>query len=69
MHEVICSHCGRYVHITPDATRCTMCGEDLSALLPERYAASYFYRRAADLAARGDLPSAVAEAERGLNLL
>lgn len=69
MHDVVCTHCGRFVQITPDAPRCTQCGEDLHPLIPEHYAARYFYRRAADLAARSDLPSALAEAERGLNYL
>lgn len=66
MHEVSCTHCGRSVPITPDAPRCSHCGQDLHDLIPSDYAAGYFYRRSADLAARGDLPSALSEVERGL---
>jgi nucleoid-associated protein YgaU len=66
MHQVNCTHCGRIVQISPDAPRCSVCGQDLHTLIPEGYTAPYFYHRAADLAARGDLPSALAEAERGL---
>jgi LysM repeat protein len=66
MHEATCTHCGRSVPITPDAPRCSHCGQDLHDLIPPHFAASYFYRRSADLAARGDLPSALSEVERGL---
>jgi len=66
MHEATCIHCGRSVPITPDAPRCSHCGRDLHQLIPPDYAASYFYRRSADLASRGDLPSALSEVERGL---
>ncbi|MGL4648832.1 MAG: LysM peptidoglycan-binding domain-containing protein [Caldilineaceae bacterium] len=66
MHEATCTHCGRSVPITPDAPRCSHCGQDLHDLIPPDYAASYFYRRSADLASRGDLPSALSEVERGL---
>lgn len=66
MHEVTCTHCGQVLQISPDACRCSRCGEDLRALIPPHRAAAYFYRRSADLAARGDLPSALAECERGL---
>lgn len=67
MHHVRCTHCGQSVQISPDAPRCSICGQDLHTLIPEGYTAPYFYNRAADLAARGDLPSALAEAERGLD--
>lgn len=67
MQEVTCSHCGRHVQITPDAPRCSYCGEDLHALLIPQNATAYFYRRSADLAARGDLEGALAEAERGID--
>lgn len=69
MHEVICTHCGQDVHISPDAPRCSICGHDLHTLIPDHVAASYFYRRAADLAGRGDTASALAEAERGLGFV
>ena len=69
MHQVNCTHCGRIVQISPDAPRCSVCGQDLHTLIPEGYTAPYFYHRAADLAARGDLPSALAEAERGLDYI
>ncbi len=69
MHQVNCTHCGRIVQISPDAPRCAVCGQDLHTLIPEGYTAPYFYHRAADLAARGDLPSALAEVERGLAYL
>lgn len=67
MQEVTCSHCGRHVQITPDAARCSWCGEDLQTLLIPQNATAYFYRRSADLAARGDLEGALAEAERGID--
>lgn len=67
MQEVTCSHCGRHVQITPDAPRCSYCGEDLQSLLIPQNATAYFYRRAADLAARGDLEGALDEAERGID--
>ena len=67
MYEVACTHCGRIVQISPDASRCSVCGEDLQKTIPAEYSARYFYRRAADLAARGDVKSALAEAERGLD--
>ncbi len=41
----------------------------MRAQIPPHRAAGYFYRRSADLAARGDLPSALAEAERGLGFV
>jgi nucleoid-associated protein YgaU len=55
------------VQISPDAARCSVCGEDLRRTIPGEYSARYFYRRAADLAARGDVKSALAEAERGID--
>jgi LysM repeat protein len=67
MYEVTCFRCSRIVHITPDAERCSVCGEDLRHLLPPAYASKYFYDRAANLAAGGDVGSALAEVERGLN--
>lgn len=67
MFELACSHCGRIVQISPDAARCSVCGEDLHSLIPADYSARYFYRRAADLAARGDAKSALGEAERGID--
>ncbi len=67
MHQVTCTHCGRVVLISPDSPRCSICGQDLHTHIPEGYSAPYFYRRAADLAARGDLPSSLAEVERGLD--
>lgn len=67
MYEVTCFRCSRIVHITPDAERCSVCGEDLRHLLPPAYASKYFYDRAANLAAGGDVRSALAEVERGLN--
>ncbi len=69
MHEVTCTHCGRVVQVSPDAPRCSICGHDLHARIPEHVAASYFYRRAAELAARGDVESALAEAERGIGFV
>lgn len=67
MYEVACTHCGRIVQISPDAARCSVCGEDLHRTIPAEYSARYFYRRAADLAARGDAKSALTEAERGID--
>ncbi|NJN81081.1 MAG: hypothetical protein HC802_01530 [Caldilineaceae bacterium] len=66
MHEVTCYHCGHIVHITPDAERCSVCGEDLRHLIPPEYASDYFYERANRLAIDSDSASALAEVERGL---
>lgn len=67
MYEVVCTHCGRIVQISPDASRCSVCSEELRKSIPAEHSARYFYRRAADLAARSDVKSALFEAERGID--
>ncbi len=66
MQEVVCYNCGRIVHISPDAERCSVCGENLHELMHAVYASKYFYDRAAQLAAGSQLRAALQEVERGL---
>ncbi|MEZ4863959.1 MAG: LysM peptidoglycan-binding domain-containing protein [Caldilineaceae bacterium] len=66
MQEVICFHCGRIVHISPDAELCSVCGENLRELLHPVYASKYFYDRAAQIAAGGNVLQALQEVDRGL---
>jgi nucleoid-associated protein YgaU len=66
MYEVTCFYCGHLARITPDAERCAVCGADLKHLITPDYAARYFYDRAAELAAAGELTLARLEVERGL---
>jgi nucleoid-associated protein YgaU len=66
MYEVTCFYCGHLARITPDAERCAACGADLKHLITPDYAARYFYDRAAELAAAGELTLARLEVERGL---
>lgn len=65
-HEVICFHCANAVAITPDATTCSVCGEDLQHLLPSDATIDYFRERALGLSADGEGVAALAEVERGL---
>lgn len=67
MYEVTCFHCGHLAHISPDVERCAVCGADLRHLITPDYAARYFYERAAQMAAGGELTLALLEAERGLD--
>lgn len=69
LYDVACTHCGKPVQLSPDAPRCPVCGEDLHTLLPPDYSAHYFYQRAAELASRGDVQGALAEAERGIGFV
>jgi hypothetical protein len=66
MHEVTCFHCGHIAHISPDAERCAVCNADLSHLITPDYASGYFYDRAAEMAAAGEVTIALLEVERGL---
>jgi LysM repeat protein len=54
------------VEISPDAERCELCGANLRRLIDARHASRYFYARAADLSARGEVAPALAEVQRGL---
>lgn len=67
MYEVTCFHCGHVAHISPDAHRCAACGEDLRHLITPDYAVRYFYKRASEMAAAGEVTLALLEAERGLD--
>lgn len=67
MYEVTCFHCGHLAHISPDVERCAVCGADLRHLITPDYAARYFYDRAAQMAAAGELTLALLEVERGLD--
>lgn len=66
MYEIICFHCGHIAHISPDTERCAVCGADLKHLITPDYASRYFYDRAAEMAAAGEVTLALLEAERGL---
>jgi LysM repeat protein len=66
MYEVTCFHCGHIAHISPDAERCAVCGADLKHLITPDYASRYFYDRAAEMAAAGEVTLALMEVERGL---
>src|SRR5262245_13590363 len=66
MYEVTCFHCGHVAQITPDADQCAVCGADLNHLITTEYASSYFYERAAEMAAAGEVTLALVEVERGL---
>jgi nucleoid-associated protein YgaU len=66
MQEVTCFHCRTVVQIAPDDDYCSNCGEDLRGLLLPDQVSAYFCERVANLAASGQAPVALAEAERGL---
>lgn len=66
MLAVTCFQCGHTVEISPDAERCELCGANLRRLIDARHASRYFYTRAADLSARGEVAPALAEVQRGL---
>jgi hypothetical protein len=67
MHEVTCFHCGHVANISPDADRCPVCATDLKHLIPPDDASRYFYERAAEMAAAGEITLALLEVERGLD--
>lgn len=66
MLAATCFHCGHAVEISPDADRCEACGANLRRLISAQQASRYFYMRAADLSANGDVAPALAEVQRGL---
>lgn len=66
MLAVTCFQCGHLVEISPDADRCGACGANLRRLISAREASHYFYMRAAEQSARGDVAPALAEVQRGL---
>ena len=66
MPAVTCFQCGHTVEISPDAERCELCGTNLRRLISAEQASRYFYRRAADLSAKGDVGEAQNEVQRGL---
>lgn len=66
MLAATCFHCGRTVEISPDADRCEACGANLRRLISAQQASRYFYMRAAELSARGEVAAALAEVQRGL---
>jgi nucleoid-associated protein YgaU len=66
MLAATCFHCGHAVEISPDADRCEACGANLRRLISAQQASRYFYMRAADLSAKGDVAAALAEVQRGL---
>jgi hypothetical protein len=67
MHEVTCFHCGHVANISPDVDRCPVCTTDLKHLIPPDDASRYFYERAAEMAAAGEITLALLEVERGLD--
>lgn len=66
MLAATCFHCGHAVEISPDADRCEACGANLRRLISAQQASRYFYMRAAELSAKGDVAPALAEVQRGL---
>lgn len=66
MLAATCFHCGHAVEISPDADRCEACGANLRRLISAQQASRYFYMRAADLSAKGEVAPALAEVQRGL---
>jgi nucleoid-associated protein YgaU len=66
MLTVTCFNCGHTVSISPDAERCSICGSNLRRLLKPDQEARYFYDRAADMAATGNVQAALQEVQRGL---
>lgn len=66
MLAATCFHCGHAVEISPDADRCEACGANLRRLISAQEASRYFYMRAAELSARGEVAAALAEVQRGL---
>ena len=66
MYEVTCFHCGHLAHISPDIERCAVCGADLRHLITPEYGSRYFYERAAEMAAAGEVTLALLEVERGI---
>ncbi len=69
MVEVVCSHCGSTVAVTPDDSACAACGEDLQHLLPLDAVVDYFHARAQAFSDQGDDTAALAETERGLTFV
>lgn len=67
MLAVTCFQCGHTVEISPDAERCELCGANLRRLISAQQASRYFYGRAAELSARGDVNAALSEVQRGLS--
>lgn len=65
--EVTCLKCFRHVHINPDRVRCEGCDANLRALLSPDVARAYFYGRSRQFFDRGEIKSALAEANRGLS--
>ncbi|GIK75556.1 MAG: hypothetical protein BroJett021_45440 [Chloroflexota bacterium] len=66
MLAVTCFQCGHTVEISPDSERCELCGANLRRLISAQQASRYFYTRAAELSARGDVSAALGEVQRGL---
>lgn len=66
MLAVTCFQCGHTVEISPDSERCELCGANLRRLIDAQQASRYFYTRAAELSARGDVSAALVEVQRGL---
>lgn len=66
MPAVTCFQCGHTVVISPDAECCELCGTNLRRLISAEQASRHFYRRAADLSAKGHVAAAQNEVQRGL---
>lgn len=67
MQKVTCPQCRTVVEIHPDAPLCSVCSADLRTLLTPEATTRYFYQRAGDLAASGQLDKALSEVNRGLS--
>ena len=69
MYEVTCLRCHRAVEITPEASACPACGEELQQLLLPDQVADYFLARVQTLSQTDDLDAALAAVERGLGMI
>lgn len=67
MQKVTCPQCRTVVEINPDAPLCRVCSADLRTLLTPDATTRYFYQRASELAAAGQLDKALSEVNRGLS--
>jgi nucleoid-associated protein YgaU len=66
IYPVTCFHCTNVVEISPDASLCPLCGEDLQNLLAADDIVHYFQTRVHALSDQGQFATALTEAERGL---
>ena len=69
MYEVTCPGCHRAVEITPEASACPACGEELQQLLLPDQVADYFLARVQTLSQTAAFDAALVAVERGLGMI